>query len=146
MRDEKTLRAVGRHVARFVLVGLYSGTRSAAICSASFQPAIGREYVDVDCGVFHCRAKGVAKETNKRQPPAPISDRLLAHLRRWKRLGGTDAGERMGIGVHAVVEWNGEAVKSLKKSFAAAVKPPSCRPKGRTKSRPTSCATPPRPG
>jgi integrase len=53
---------------------------------------------------------------------APISDRLLAHLRRWKRLGGTDAGERLGIGVHAVVEWNGEAVKSVKKSFAAAVK------------------------
>jgi integrase len=122
MRDEKTSRAVGRHVARFILVGLYSGTRSAAICGASFQPAIGRGYVDVDRGVFHRRAKGAAKETNKRQPPVPISDRLLAHLRRWKRLGGTDAGQRLGIGVHAVVEWNGEAIKSVKKSFAAAAK------------------------
>jgi hypothetical protein len=92
MRDEKTQRPVGRHVARFILVGLYSGTRSAAICGASFQPAIGRGYIDVDRGVFHRRAKGVAKETNKRQPPAPISDRLLAHLRRWKRLGGSDVG------------------------------------------------------
>jgi hypothetical protein len=36
--------------------------------------------------------------------------------------GRTDAGQRLGIGVHAVVEWNGEAVRSVKKSFAAAVK------------------------
>ena len=95
MRDEATLRDVGQHVARFILVGLYSGTRSAAICRASFQPAIGRGYVDVERGVFHRRARG-AKETNKLQPPAPISDRLLAYLRRWNRLGGTEAGERLG--------------------------------------------------
>jgi hypothetical protein len=38
MRDEKTLRVVGWDVARFILVGLYSGTRSAAICGASFRP------------------------------------------------------------------------------------------------------------
>jgi len=121
MRDEATLRDVGRHVARFSLVGLYSGTRSAAICGASFRPAIGRGHVDVERGVFHRRARG-AKETNKRQPPAPISDRLLAHLRRWKRLGGTEAGKRFGIGVHAVVEWCGKPVKSVKKGFAAAVR------------------------
>ena len=29
MRDKDTLRAVGRHVARFILVGLYTGTRSS---------------------------------------------------------------------------------------------------------------------
>ena len=29
MQDKRTKRAVGRHVARFILVGLYTGTRSA---------------------------------------------------------------------------------------------------------------------
>ena len=35
MRDNDTRRAVGRHVARFILVALYTGTRSSAICRAA---------------------------------------------------------------------------------------------------------------
>jgi integrase len=113
MRDKATLRDVGKHVARFILVGLYSGTRSAAICGASFRPAIGRGHVDAERGVFVRRARGANHETNKTQTTAPISDRLLAHLRRWQRLG---------IGKHAVIEWNGKPVTSVKKSFAAAAR------------------------
>ena len=36
--------------------------------------------------MFHRRALG-ARETKKRQPPVRLPDRLLAHLRRWQRLG-----------------------------------------------------------
>jgi integrase len=112
MRDKATARDVGKHIARFVLVGLYTGTRHAAICGAALRPAIGRGHVDLDRGVFHRRAPG-AKETKKRQPPVRISDRLLAHLRRW---------ERLGIATHAVVEWNGKPVRSVRKGFAAAAR------------------------
>ena len=111
MRNKETKRDVGKHIARFILVGLYTGTRHAAVCGAAMQPAIGRGYVDLERGVFHRRAQG-ARETKKRQPPARISDRLLAHLRRW---------ERLGIATHAVVEWNGKPVRSVRKGFAAAV-------------------------
>jgi integrase len=38
---------------------------------------------------------------------------LLAHLRRWKRLG---------IAKHAVVEWNGRPIASVRTSFEAAAK------------------------
>ncbi len=107
-----TEREVGKHVARFILIGLYTGTRHAAICGAALHPAIGRGYVDVERGVFHRRAEG-ARETKKRQPPARLPDRLLTHLRRWKRLG---------IASNAVIEWNGKAVRSVRKGFAAAVK------------------------
>jgi hypothetical protein len=86
MRDQRTKRDVGKHIARFLLVGCYTGTRHAAICGAAFQPAIGRGHVDLDRGVFHRRAQG-AKETRKRQPPGRLPDRLLAHMRRWHRLG-----------------------------------------------------------
>ena len=99
-------------MARFILTGLYTGTRHAAICGAAFQPAIGRGHVDLDRGVFHRRAQG-ARETKKRQPPVRLPDRLLAHLRRWHRLG---------IAKHAVVEWNGKPVASVRKAFATAVK------------------------
>jgi hypothetical protein len=51
MRDKATLRAVGRHVARFILVGLYTGTRSAAICGAALMPTVGRGHVDLEQGV-----------------------------------------------------------------------------------------------
>jgi integrase len=111
MRDNVTRRPTGRHLARFILVGLYTGTRHAAICSAAVHPAIDRGYVDLDRGVFHRRASS-AGETKKRQPPARLPDRLLAHLRRW---------ERLGIAKQAVVEWNGKPVRSVRKAFAAAV-------------------------
>ena len=112
MRDGVTKRAVGKHIARFILVGVYSGTRHAAICGAALLPALGRGYVDLDRGVFYRRAQG-AKETKKRQPPVRLPDRLLAHMRRWRRLG---------IATNAVVEWNGESVRSVRRGFAAAVK------------------------
>jgi integrase len=112
MRDERTKREVGKHVARFLLVGLYTGTRHAAIVGAAFNPAIGRGYIDLDRGVFYRRAQG-AKATKKRQTPVRLPLRLLAHLRRWHRLG---------IARHAVVEWNGKPVVSVRKAFSNAVK------------------------
>jgi integrase len=112
MRDQRTERAVGRHVARFILLGLYTGTRHAAICSAALMPTIGRGHVDLERGVFYRRVEG-ARETKKRQPPVRLSERLLAHLRRW---------ERLGIANRAVVEWNGKPIRSVRKGFAAAVR------------------------
>src|SRR5215470_4668377 len=35
-------RATGKHVARFILVALYTGTRAGAICAAGFERVIGR--------------------------------------------------------------------------------------------------------
>jgi integrase len=112
MRDERTRRDVGKHLARFILTGIYTGTRHAAICGAAFQPAIGRGHVDLDRGVFYRRAQGMS-ESKKRQPPVRLPNRLLAHMRRWHRLG---------IAKHAVVEWNGKPVASVRKAFAAAVR------------------------
>jgi integrase len=111
MRDKVTLRAVGKHVARFTLSGLYTGTRSSAICGAAPTPAVGRGYVDLDAGVFYRNAIG-RRQTKKRQPPVKIPDRLLAHMRRWRD---------RGISKTAVVEWCGKSVKKVRKAFAAAV-------------------------
>jgi integrase len=111
MRDKATLRAVGRHVARFILVGLYTGTRSAAICGAALMPTVGRGHVDLEQGVFYRRAIG-RRQTKKRQPPVKLPPRLLAHVRRWAV---------KGLARKAVVEWNGKPVESVRKGFAAAV-------------------------
>jgi integrase len=111
MRDKATLRAVGCHVARFILVGLYTGTRSAAICGAALMPTVGRGHVDLEQGVFYRRAVG-RRQTKKRQPPVKLPPRLLAHMRRWAA---------RGLARKTVVEWNGKSVESVRKGFAAAV-------------------------
>jgi integrase len=107
----KTGKYTLRHVARFILIGLYTGTRAAAIAAASPQRGEGRSFVDMDAGIYY-RLKQGKRATNKRQPPAPIPDRLLAHMRRWVR---------KGIIVNHFVEWNGRPVKSVKNGFARAV-------------------------
>lgn len=122
-------RRTGRHVARFMLVALYTGTRSAAICNAAMRPTEGRGYVDLERGVFYRKAEG-AKQTNKRQPPVKLPDRLLAHIRRWTRspleIKTKNRGKSRNIGrmiaQDFVVEWNGKPVTSIKKAFRHARK------------------------
>lgn len=105
-------RRTGQHVARFILVALYTGTRAGAVCGAAIRPTVGRGYVDLDAGIFYRRPPG-ARETKKRQPPVRLPDRLIAHLRRWERKGHSKA---------SVVEWNGSPVLRINKAFRAAVK------------------------
>jgi integrase len=102
-------RYTSRHIARFILVGLYTGTRASAVCGAALTQAIGRGYIDLDHGIFVRKAMG-AKATSKRQPTVPLPPRLLAHMRRWHRLG---------ISKHSVIEWQGEAVERVSKGWLA---------------------------
>ncbi len=101
-----------RHVARFLLIGFYTGTRAGAIASASKQRAIGKSYVDLARGLYYRKPIG-KKETNKRQPPAPLPPRLLAHMRRW---------DRLDIAKEHFVEYNGKPVLSVKKAFRTVVR------------------------
>ena len=57
-----------RHIARFILIGLYTGTRAGAIASASPNRDEGRSFVDLDRGIFYRLAQG-KRATNKRQTP-----------------------------------------------------------------------------
>lgn len=107
-----TDRRSRRHVARFILVALYTGTRAAAICSAAFEREDGKGFVDVDAGVYYRRAAGV-RETKKRTPAIRIPDRLLAHLKRWRDMTPKP---------RYVVEFGGEPVKRVSKAFDQCVK------------------------
>jgi hypothetical protein len=78
----KTDRHPLRHLARFILLALYTGTRAAVVMAASPYRGEGRSYVDLERGIFYRLPEG-SMETTKRQPPVPLPPRLLAHLRRW---------------------------------------------------------------
>jgi hypothetical protein len=73
-----------RHLCRFLLLGLYTGSRPGAILRASWVRGPGLARVDTANGVFHRHAEG-ARETNKRQPTVRLAPGLLAHLKRWER-------------------------------------------------------------
>ena len=109
-RHEKG-RCYTRHIARFILVALYTGTRAGAICGASLVPTIGRGYVNLDTGQFRRLAYG-KRETNKRQPTIDLPPRLLAHIRRWHRLG---------ISTKAVVEYQGKPLTRVTTGWAGVV-------------------------
>jgi integrase len=108
-QGHQTKRHTGRHVARFILIALYTGTRAGAVCSAAIRPTLGRPYVDLTSGIFYRRPPGT-RETKKRTPPVPLPDRLLAHIRRW---------ERKGIATRTLVEWQGQPVTRINKAFRA---------------------------
>lgn len=101
-----------RHIARFILIGIYTGTRAGAIATASPVQEEGMSFVDLDRGIFYRKAIG-RKSTNKRQTPAPIPRRLLLHMRRWKRLK---------LIAKCFVEFNGKPVASVKKGFRSGVR------------------------
>ncbi len=100
-----------QHLARFILIGLYTGTRASAIASASPYRDMGHSFVDLTQGIFYRLPIG-KRATKKRQTPAPVPARLLAHMRRWVRLG---------VITSHFVEWQGAPVKSVKTGFRHAV-------------------------
>jgi integrase len=84
-RGKRYPAKINRHLARFILIGLYTGTRHDAILRLRWIPNTEGGWIDLSSRVLHRRASG-AVESDKRRPPVPIPPRLLPHLRRWRRL------------------------------------------------------------
>ena len=98
-----------KHLARFILIALYTGTRSTAVLGLRFGPHTGGGWIDTEAGLIYRRGAGQA-ETKKRQPPVPVPPKLLAHLRRWERKGA-----RWAVGIE------GQRVGSVKRAWATAL-------------------------
>lgn len=101
LRGARALRVDGRHLARFILVGLYTGTRKTAILQLRIdQPGIDGGWVDTANGVLY-RQSTRARRKAKKQPPARLSRRMLAHISRWRDMGSSfvvadNKGNRVG--------------------------------------------------
>jgi integrase len=113
-KGHETDKLCARHVARFILVGLRTGTRSGAICSASFIREIGRPWIQLaeedgkKVAIFHRKAVGATEAKNKKYPTVRLPDRLAAHLWRWHHV----------LGQRYVVEWRGKPVGTTQRAFA----------------------------
>jgi integrase len=74
-----------QHLARFILLGLYTGSRSGVILGLTW------DQIDLGAGVMYRRAAGKVEDKRKRTPPVRLGRRILTHLRRWQRLDGAKA-------------------------------------------------------
>lgn len=115
-REVQNLRATDRytrrHVARFMVVARWMGSRAGVICGASIEPKRpkGRPWVNLTTGLFYALPDGQT-QTKKRRQLVRVPVQLLAHMRRWRA-----SGQRY------VVEWNGEPVQRVTKAHNAVVK------------------------
>src|SRR5262249_28878372 len=64
------------HLKRFILLGLYTGSRSGVILSLEWS------WIDLERGVMRRRARGQAEASTKRTPPVRLGRKILSFLRR----------------------------------------------------------------
>ncbi|MGA0604685.1 tyrosine-type recombinase/integrase [Phenylobacterium sp. VNQ135] len=73
------------HLRRFILIGLYTGTRHSVMRALLREESLFQAWVDLDKGMIYRRGRG-ERETTKRRPVVKLPPPLLAHMRRWDRL------------------------------------------------------------
>jgi integrase len=108
----------GTHLARLILIGLYTGTRPGAIKSLQWIRNTSGGWADLDRGVIFRRAEGERVAHNKRKPPVKMARRLLVHMKRWKRMDGWEGDK---IGLRNIVHYYGKPVVKENKAFRAAI-------------------------
>jgi integrase len=110
----KLIRAARRlgfpHLVRYILIGVYTGTRDDRIRRLRWMRASLDGYIDASRGILY-RAGFAEEQTSKRAPPMILPDRLLLHIRRWARAAGSH-----------VVTYRGQPVGDIHKSWASTVK------------------------
>jgi integrase len=97
-----------QHLRRSILLGLYTGSRPGVIL------ALRWDQLDLDAEILYRTPSGKTADKRKRTPPVRLGRRILAHLRRWKRLDGPE--------VRYVCHYDGRAVEDPHTTWKRAVK------------------------
>jgi integrase len=96
------------HLKRFILIGLYTGSRSGDILKLRW------DWIDFDRGIMRRRGIGES-ESNKRRPPVRLGRRIVSHMRRWRQI---DASKQ--VEATTVISFNGEPVGKMRRSWHTA--------------------------
>lgn len=120
-------RANRAHVRRFILIGLYTGTRPGVIPKLLWHESPSQAWVDLDAQTIYRRGKEEKDHRTKRRPLVRMPDRLVAHMMRWheadaKRLVEVGEGEASRP-LTTVLHHGGVPITGrIRKSFAACVR------------------------
>ena len=99
-----------KHLARFLLVAVYTGSRPGTVLGLSWLPNPITGWFDLDQQLLFRRGMKARRARNKNQPVARIHARLLPHLRRWREAD-------LVRGIVYVVSFRGRQVRKLRKSW-----------------------------
>jgi integrase len=97
-----------QHLRRFILLALYTGSRSGVILRLQW------DQIDLSAGVMARIRPGTATSAKKRAPKVRLGKRILSHLRRWKRL---DAGQTPYL-----CHYDGRPVGKMRRAWPQAAK------------------------
>jgi integrase len=111
LRAARNLNVTGKHLADFILHGLYTGSRKSTILSMHIDtPSVSGGHVDTVQGLLYRKPMGKVM-TKKRQGTARLPPRYLAHLRRQARNGRK----------YVVEDYQGRRVADIKTGWSKAV-------------------------
>lgn len=108
----ETYESGNDHLVRFILIGIYTGTRSGPLLALQWHPNTTDGWIDLEAGVIY-REPPNSRQTKKRKPPVAIPNRLMPHLRRWAK---------KDEGLRHVIHFQGKKIKRINKAFNTAVK------------------------
>lgn len=100
-----------KHLKRFILIGLYTGSRSDVIKRLGWVESPSAPWVDLKAGIIYRRGRSEGETRNKKRPLVKLPRRLMAHLERWNRI---DAALEIGTVLHH----GGEPVGSVRTGFS----------------------------
>lgn len=99
------------HLKRFVLIGLYTGTRPGVVPKLLWAESPTQAWVDLDKAMIWRRGREERDHATKRRPVVKIPARLLQHMRRWKAADEREMDRRRKEGLPtsiAVIHHGGE--------------------------------------
>lgn len=106
-----------RHLVRFVLIGVYTGTRSGPIRRLRWKRSLAGGHVDLARGVLY-RKPAQTAETKKQQPPARLPERLIRLLKIWRRQDERFCARRgMDPDLLPIVHYYGKPIDKLRSSW-----------------------------
>lgn len=101
---------ISRHVARFIILGLRTGTKRGALLDLAWMPNTSGAYIEFERGVIH-RAATDEFESRKRKPPSHFGSKLLTHLRIWRSHATNQ---------RRIITFRGKKVASIRRSWKKA--------------------------
>lgn len=103
-----------RHMARFILICLYTGSRSDVVKRLRWVESVTDPWVDLEKGVVYRRGREETESRTKRRPLVKLPRRLAGHMARWKVID-----EKKGRAT--VLHHGGKQIKSVRTGFAGCV-------------------------
>ncbi len=107
-RPEKFRNDDRRHLARLIVINMYTGSRPGVTLKLQKKQNNEGGWADLSRGVIHRKAKGEKVAHNKTKTDVKMAPRLIAHMKRW---------ERLDRGIRWWVHYNGKPVTRINKAW-----------------------------